>query len=87
MIGVAADIYAGRWDGMRYLPDKETGTISTDQEIEISDLVKETDTDLDKFLKWAGVDSINQILRSNYDATIGLLNSKKNRQREPGMEG
>ena len=85
MIGVAADVYAGRWDGNQYTPEPEY--INIDQQTVIEDLIKETNTELAKFLKAAEAQSIDKILIDKFESLELALNRKKDKMREPGQEG
>jgi hypothetical protein len=85
MLGVAADIYAGRWDGERYV--QEDATINVEKQVELQSLVDETETDLKKLLDYAGVSNINQIITSQYEEIKAILEARKVSMREPGQEG
>lgn len=86
MLGVAADIYAGRWDGMSYREDYTPQYINKDQEMKLSDLITESETDLDKFLDFAGVKTLNKIITDQYETLERLLIAKKEKLRQPGDE-
>ncbi len=58
--------------------------ITTDQAIQINDLIKETGSKLDGFLKYIKAESVETILASDYQKAIIALNKKK--QRQPGDE-
>lgn len=61
--------------------------ISTDQSIEITDLLKETGSDTAAFLKFIGAESIEQILAAHYSKALTALKAKKKKAvRQPGDE-
>lgn len=64
----------------------ETEHITTDQAIQINDLIKETGSKLDAFLKYMGAESVEQIRAENYGKAMIALNKKK-APRRPGEEG
>lgn len=82
MLGVAADIYLGRWMGTDYIHEAEF--ISTDQAIELVELIKETDSNLDKFLEVAKSSSIENIITDMYPTLKATLIKKRNLMRQPG---
>lgn len=90
MLGVAADIYAGLWDGTKYnvSEDKQTGPsiITKEQAEHLDNLLSETTTDRQKFLEWAGAESLEMFPAQKYQTAIDLL-GKKEKTRVPGMEG
>jgi hypothetical protein len=63
--------------------------ITTDQVIEINDLLKETKADTTAFLKYIGAESVEKILVANYTKALIALNKKKKSApvRQPGEEG
>jgi hypothetical protein len=82
MLGVAADIYAGLWDGSKYketAPANNGGPISTDQALEISELIDETNSDLAKFLKYVNAPSVEEIAADAYPKAIAALKAKASR--------
>ena len=100
MVGVAADIYLGRWEGGRYVEGTTVEYISVDQAITINDLLLETQTKTDKFLDVANAGkpapSVETIAKKNFDWVWKQLNKKKELQfnkkkelqspREPGLD-
>jgi hypothetical protein len=70
---------------------KETGAgpqyVSVDQATELNDLIKETNSNQDKFLKYMKASSIETILAADYQKAIVALNKKKQPERVPGAEG
>jgi hypothetical protein len=66
--------------------DQKPSYISADQQIEFTDLINETDTDMAKFLTTAKATDVAKILESSYPMLKGLLEKKKGKMREPGME-
>lgn len=82
MIGIAADIYAGMWDGIQYR--EEPKYINLDQQTILNDLVKETDTNIEKFLQAAKASAIDKIYTDQYDRLEKLLIRKKESMQQPG---
>jgi hypothetical protein len=76
MIGVAADIYAGLWDGTKY-KEGEAKPISQDQVIQIMDLLDETKSDEVKFLKYVKAKTVQSMTTDQYDFAIKALEGKK----------
>ncbi len=79
MIGVAADIYAGRWDGSKYKdePKRDSPVITTDQHTELSDLINETETDIDKFLAHFKSQRLDLLSVDQYAVAKRLLEKKR----------
>jgi hypothetical protein len=82
MLGVAADIYAGAWDGVQYR--EEPTYINLDQQTALTDLIKETDTDLAQFLKVAKATAVDKILIDSYSFLEGALIKKKDQMSDLG---
>ena len=81
MVGVAADIYAGLWDGTKYaqraISNQEAqNTISEDQVFEIVDLVEKTKADEPLLLKYVGAKTIQEMTVQQYNLIIPLLRKK-----------
>jgi len=77
-LGVASSIYEGKWDGSKYNdPDAPVEYITQDMVTEIEDLIVETKSDKDKFLRWLKVDSTDKILLSWYQDIINKFKDKK----------
>jgi hypothetical protein len=51
--------------------------VTTAQMAELNQLIEDTKTPLDKFLKWAGVDSLSEMSQGKFKAAIPMLNAKK----------
>jgi len=85
MIGVAADIYRGMWDGDRY--SEPPTAITIDQQTEINDLLKETSVDKATVLEYANAQSVETISTDMYQKVRNRLLKSKEFMREPGMEG
>lgn len=87
MLGVAADIYAGLWDGSKYIEKKDKAKpvyIAKDQQKEIYDLLRETETDLPKFLEVAKASELATILVDNFPYLIKQLSRKAGLQKSEG---
>lgn len=53
------------------------GVVSDQQADELRALLTETKSDLDRFLKWAGAESVSDIPSGKYNDCMALLNAKK----------
>jgi len=60
--------------------------ITTDQAIQVNDLIKETGSKMDAFLKYMKAESVETILTADLNKALMALNKKK-QPREPGAEG
>jgi hypothetical protein len=89
VLGVGADVYAGLWDGSKYLDTIMTPTkyISVDQQTEINDLIKEVGANKKKFLNYLKVDSVETIPAKAYKIAVALLEAKRKAERQPGEDG
>jgi len=77
MIGIAADIYAGLWDGSKYKePSAKTEYINQDQLIEIQDLLKLINSDGKPLLKHFEVESIEKIPAALHQRVLTALKKK-----------
>ena len=75
MLGVAADIYQGRWDGTEFWEKPE---VITDLQFEeIQALISEVKADEAKFCKYLKIESIDKLLTSQYPAAIEALERKR----------
>jgi hypothetical protein len=63
-------------DPERDLIDHVEGTITSTQCVEIETLIDATKSDLDKFLAWLKVDSVDQIQASRYNMVMAKLKKK-----------
>lgn len=87
VLGVGADIYAGRWDGSQYNDAPDTGGKITDEKAALlSLLITQTATDLAKFCKHFGVAKVEDLPEAQYQSALNALQAKK-KNREPGAEG
>jgi hypothetical protein len=80
MIGVGADVYMGLWDGSQYLtidPEPSTETIDESQEAEIVTLMEDVSANKVQFYKYFRIGSISQLLLSDYQKAIDMLQKKK----------
>jgi len=88
MLGVAADIYMGKFDGSKYAQETPpNGFIAKEQVAEIQRLVRATDSEEKAFLKFAKADTIDTILASEYPRILAALKKKEKQAREPGSDG
>jgi len=76
MVGVAADIYSGRWDGSKYKETPSNTPITDKQASEISKLIVSTKSDMKKFCEYMGVGNIKSIPANQYDRAISALKAK-----------
>jgi hypothetical protein len=90
MIGVAADIYMGKFDGSMYVDDGN-GFIDGEDLNNIKKLVDEVVENMATFLKVADADDLSTIPVKNHNKVLSLLNKKKinmskSKMREPGED-
>ena len=76
VLGVAADIYMGKWDGSKYKEEKQDGPITEDQLLTITTLMSETGSDEAKFLKYLKIDKLDTMPQSKYPVAIAALLKK-----------
>jgi len=79
MLGVGADVYAGRWDGSKY--SEPEGSISKAQAKQINKAIEELCIDKEKFLGYLGVGSVKEI--TDYKKAIAAINAKKKTMATP----
>lgn len=82
MIGVAADIYAGLWDGSKYRdpePSREAKPepMTDDQREEIKCLLADTDSDEAKFFDFLGVTGFDAMTQTHFTKAVNALNKKR----------
>lgn len=80
MLGVAADIYLGKFDGSKYAQEpagNENGFITKEQVAEINRLIKETSSEEKAFLKFAKAQTVDTILATQYPRIIAALKRKQ----------
>ena len=87
--GIGLHIYAGEDLPPGGNDNGSADLVTTEQATEIDLLVKDTKTDVARFLEWAGCQDISRIPASKYGAAMSLLNAKKNKnvKPEPGSDG
>jgi hypothetical protein len=61
--------------------------LTADQAIQINDLIKETGSKVDAFLKYMKAESVEKIMAADYSRALIALNKKKQPQRQVGEEG
>lgn len=89
-LGVAADIYMGKFDGSKYVDEKEEvhGFVSGDDLENIKNLVEKFVPDEGLFLTYVGAESIDRIPLNSLNKALAALNKKRvAAQRQPGEEG
>jgi uncharacterized protein YajQ (UPF0234 family) len=92
MLGVAADIYAGKFDGSKYLretkpePDNN-GFISKDQAKKITKLIEEAKANVKNVLSFAEAETVDTITTRDFPIIIAKLEKQKIAiAREPGSD-
>jgi hypothetical protein len=75
MLGVAADIYRGMWDGTTFWEEPEY--INDTQFADIHTLIKDTASDEKKFCAYLKIESIDKLPASRYKTAIKALEGKK----------
>jgi len=80
-LGVAADIYAGLWDGSKYTTTDTgahaTKTISDDQAATIESLIREVGSNMVGFLAYFGIASISSLPEDKYKTAVSMLEKKR----------
>lgn len=78
MIGVGADIYAGKWDGSKYRdePNGNSEAISEEQLSQLIDLVQATNTEEAKFNAYFKIARIEELPASKFQTAKMFLESK-----------
>lgn len=79
MLGIGADVYAGRWDGTKYQqdPDSNNGFITKDQLEFIHKRVLELNVDEPKFLAYLKVKNYTEISANDFAKVVEALNAKE----------
>ena len=77
-LGVAADVYMGKWDGSKYNEIKEPEYISDEQVANIEALMQEVGADLEKFVAYYNIGDISEIPADKYESVIKTLERKRN---------
>lgn len=75
MLGVAADIYMGKWDGESYA--EEPILITEQQKADIVTLAGEVDADYDKMMKHFKVADIDDMTQDQYAMAMAMLEAKR----------
>jgi hypothetical protein len=79
MLGIAADVYAGLWDGSKYnTPINSNGFITQHQAKQIEKMIEDTKSDKELFLKYCQASSIEEIQSSMFSRVIAALQRKAN---------
>lgn len=92
MIGVAADIYMGRWDGSKYLDDsgKDDSRDKEKWELKLFEMAESTLEEISKWWPTYGKEVKNELKANDaaaiYAAWVEMKKAKK-APREPGEEG
>ena len=76
MIGVAADIYSGFWDGSKYNGAEDNSTINKTQYGEIVGMIERSGADIAKFKRYMKVKDLSEIPSAAYGTAIAALNMK-----------
>lgn len=72
---------SGEDDESRYQPH-EPILITTDQALEISDLLDETSTERTKFLRWCSAETVEGILAKDYPRAVDALRKRQQKKQE-----
>ena len=75
MLGVAADIYMGRWDGNQYNMPIES--ISAEQIANIETIITEVKADKAAFLRFFNINDLKYMFSTTYDQAISMLEAKR----------
>jgi hypothetical protein len=90
VLGVAADIYLGKFDGSKYQVEQtesENEFITPEQVEVISKIIKDKNIDSVQFLNYMKVETADTILSKDFMKAMAVLQKAKGRVREPGEEG
>lgn len=77
LLGVGADIYKGMYDGSKYDDVENTDPITPDQHTELNDLINETKTDSEAFLKYFKISDLADLPAKKYMQAKNLLEAKR----------
>jgi len=78
MLGVAADIYAGKWDGTKYKDGPaEVKTITSEQAEQIKALIQEVSADQAGFCKFFKVQKIEDLPIDSLSRATAMLENKR----------
>ena len=75
-LGVAAEVYAGNWDGSGYRSDP-VETIGDEAAANIHSLATEVGADIAKFCKYFKIKEIGDLPVSRYEEAVKLLEAKR----------
>lgn len=78
-LGVAADIYAGLWDGTKYKSTEPEATITGEQITFLSSLILEVKADAAKFADYFGIGALGELPDGRYKQAVSLLEAKRAR--------
>jgi hypothetical protein len=76
-LGVAADIYAGLWDGSKYQNTKPEKAISKEQAQDLEALIDEVGGDLDMFLKGFKIESLSKMPLAQLPQALKAIEKKR----------
>jgi hypothetical protein len=78
-LGVAADIYAGKWDGSKYAEEPSKETVNEDQAVTLAALIEEVKADGAKFSEFFGISRLGDLPASEYKRAVAMLEAKRGR--------
>ena len=58
------------------------GPVSDEQAEKLRNLITETKADINRFLAWAGAESISDLPAAKFDAAVAMLNAKKTQKKD-----
>ena len=77
MLGMAADIYEGLWDGSKYTKNDPEPSITDEQSKHLVELAAEVGADYGKFCKFFKVEDTDKLPASQYKKAIAMLEKKR----------
>lgn len=91
-LGFAADVHKGMYDDNKYVAEvtdfytnQKDPTISQKQVDELESLIEQSGADIDKFLAYMEVNSVEEIRESQLDKARKALNKKLNKPKNNGL--
>ena len=79
-LGCAADIYMGKYNGSKYQKEEsneQPKPVTAEETNEMENLIIATSSNLEKFLKFYGIETLGEINRKTYDKAMIALKAKK----------
>jgi len=77
-LGVAADVYLGRWDGSKYQETEGKPDLITEEEVaDLDALLNEVKADVPKFLQYFGIPELTALPAKQYKPAIAMAEKKR----------